>query len=140
MENLTAQQILVRMSAARKLRETATDADASLVIGIYSTMKCDGSLIRVGTRIRFGDKLYRARVDLWDTAEYTPDAVPLLWDEVLYKNGHRIITNITAENPFANGDKGWYNGVLYQSKLDNNVWTPDEFPAGWVITDEGGNE
>ena len=140
MENLTAQQILVRMSAARKLRETATDADASKVIGIYSTMKCDGSLIRVGTRIRCGDKLYRARVDLWDTEEYTPEAVPLLWEEVLYKNGYRIIANITAENPFMSGDKGWYNGMLYQSKLDNNVWTPDEFPAGWVLTDEGGNK
>ena len=74
------------------------------------------------------------------TAEDYQSALREMGEEVLYKNGYRIIANITAENPFMSGDKGWYNGMLYQSKLDNNVWTPDEFPAGWVLTDEGGNE
>ena len=36
-------------------------------------------------------------------------------------NGHiyRVIVN--------------YNGVLYKSKIDNNVWAPDVYPAGWEV-------
>lgn len=29
------------------------------------------------------------------------------------------------------GDKVTYNGKVYMSLIDNNVWSPDAYPAGW---------
>lgn len=34
-------------------------------------------------------------------------------------------------------DKITYNGQHYQSNIDNNVWSPDDYPAGWRLVEEG---
>lgn len=108
------------------------DREASSVVGIYPTMQFNGELIPYGTRIDWNGKIKKAAVDLWDTAENSPDAAPTLWSSIDYKDGERIIPPvITASTAFANGEKGWWNDVLYESLRDDNVWTPAEYPAGW---------
>lgn len=37
----------------------------------------------------------------------------------------------SADNAYMKGDKVRYNGKVYKSLIDNNVWKPDEYPAGW---------
>ena len=74
----------------------------------------------------------RAAVDLWDTAENTPDNSPTLWEDIGYRQGFRIIPDtITAGLAFAKGEKGWWQDELYESLLSANVWTPAVYPAGW---------
>ena len=126
---------------ARKMRaamETAAvsldDATASTAPELFPRLKGDGSLVKAGTRICWGGTLKRAAVDLWDNAENTPDAAPTLWEEVLYRDGIRIIPEtITVGLAFSKGEKGWWGDVLYASTLDNNVWTPEQYPAGWEV-------
>ena len=126
---------------ARKLRaamETAAvsldDATASTAPELFPRLKRDGSLVKAGTRICWGGTLKRAAVDLWDSAENTPDAAPTLWEDVLYRDGIRIIPDtITAGLAFAKGEKGWWGDVLYASTIDANVYTPEQYPAGWEI-------
>lgn len=36
-----------------------------------------------------------------------------------------------STNPYMKGDKVTYNGKTYESVIDNNVWSPDTYPAGW---------
>lgn len=124
---------------ARKMRaamETAAvsldDATASTAPELFPRLKGDGSLVKAGTRICWGGKLKRAAVDLWDNAENTPDAAPTLWEDVLYRDGIRIIPEtITAGLAFAKGERGWWGDALYASAIDANVWTPSDYPAGW---------
>lgn len=126
-------EIAYKISAANALAESATDADASRFPSMYKALRGDGALIAAGTRInRFG-KLYRARVDVWDSDDYAPENAPSLWEEILYRKGYRIITTITAEFPFMRGDRGWYNDELYESLIDNNVWTPTDYALGWKL-------
>ena len=128
---------------ARKMRaamETAAvsldDATASTAPELFPSLKGDGSLVKAGTRICWGGKLMRAAVDLWDNAENTPDAAPTLWEDVLYRDGIRIIPDtITAGLAFTKGEQGWWGDVLYASTMDANVWTPDAYPAGWEIVE-----
>ena len=128
---------------ARKMRaamETAAvsldDATASTAPEMFPRLKRDGSLVKAGTRICWGGKLKRAAVDLWDNAENTPDAAPTLWEEVLYRDGIRIIPEtITVGLSFAKSEQGWWGDVLYASTIDANVWTPDAYPAGWEIVE-----
>ena len=61
-----------------------------------------------------------------------PEAAPNLWEDVLYKNGVRVIPSpITAGLAFSKGERGYWGDVLYESLLDSNTWTPEEYPAGW---------
>ena len=128
---------------ARKMRaamETAAvsldDATASTAPELFPRLKGDGSLVKAGTRICWGGTLKRAAVDLWDNAENTPDAAPTLWEDVLYRDGIRVIPEtITVGLAFAKGEKGWWGDVLYASTIDANVWTPEAYPAGWEIVE-----
>ena len=31
------------------------------------------------------------------------------------------------------GDKVIFNGTTYESVIDNNVWSPADYPAGWEV-------
>lgn len=69
---------------------------------------------------------------MWDTIENDPENAPNLWDDLEYRDEYRKIPEtISAESSFSLGEKGWWNDVLYESTIDNNVWTPDQYPAGW---------
>lgn len=129
----------ITLERARELRRlivqasaNLTDADASTAAELFPRLKGDGSLVENGTRINWNGTIKRAAVDLWDTAENTPDAAPTLWEDIGYRGGIRIIPEtITAGLAFAKDEYGWWGDVLYKSKLDANVWTPDQNAAGW---------
>ena len=109
-----------------------TDQEASGVVALYPTMQFDGSLIPAGTRIQWDNQIKRAAVDLWDTLENTPDAAPTLWSSIDYRDGVRIIPEvITSELAFSLGELGWWAGTVYESLLDANTWTPEQYADGW---------
>ena len=118
------------------LTATLDDATASTVIPLYGGMKYDGALIEAGTRINWNGTLKRAAVDLWDREDSNPDNSPNLWEDILYRDGYRIIPEvITVGLAFADGEKGWWGDVLYRSKQNANVSTPEQYPDGWEIVE-----
>lgn len=124
---------------ARKLRPVMERASASLDDKTASTasmlfprLKQNGALVSAGTRINWNGTIKKASVDLWDTAENNPDNAPSLWADIEYKDGYRIIPDtLTVTTAFARGECGWWNGVLYRSLMEGNVYTPAVYPAGW---------
>ena len=111
------------------------DAEASIEPSLTRKMRYDGSLIKAGTRIDWGGVLKRSAVDLWDTEENNPDNAPDLWEDVLYRDGIRVIPAvITAGLAFSYGELGWWGDVLMRSILPGektNVYTPEQYPAAW---------
>lgn len=124
---------------ARKLRPVIEQASASLddqtastAAALFPRLKRDGKLIATGTRINWNGTVKKAAVDLWDNAEHDPDNAPSLWADIEYREGYRIIPDtITVTTAFSKGELGWWNGVLYRSLTDGNVFTPDVYPDGW---------
>ena len=117
-----------------KLRESLSDAQASMAAEVYPTLKNDNSLIKVGTRINWNGAIKRAAVDLWDTEENNPDNAPTLWEDINYKNGYRVIPEIITLGTSFNIDEcGYWKDKLYKSLIDNNVWTPEQYPTGWEL-------
>ena len=108
------------------------DRTASCAPMLHRTLRLDGGLVAAGSRIVWKGRLYRAAADLWDRAEYTPEASPALWETVDYRGGIRVIpTVISAAAAFQKGEQGWWGDRRYVSLLDGNVWTPEAYPAGW---------
>lgn len=125
---------------AKKLRPIVEQAAASLddktaseAPTLFPRLKQDGSLVKAGTRICHNGEVKKAAVDLWDTADNSPDNAADLWETIDYKDGYRIIPSvITVTGAFAKGERGWWNGVLYESAVENNVYTPEQYAPNWT--------
>ena len=134
---------MISVERAKQLRAlieqavtSLSDADASKGVELFPGLKGDGSLVSNGTRITFNGKLYRAAVDLWDTEDNNPANAPTLWEELLYRDGYRIIPEtITVGLAFSAGELGWWGDTLYRSKVNNNVYTPDQYADNWEVVE-----
>lgn len=129
---MTRAEALRLRAIVEQAAESLDDQTVSTAPALLRKLKQDGKLVSAGTRINCGGTIKRAAVDLWDTAENTPDAAPKLWEDIDYRDGYRVIPSvITAGTAFAMDELGWWGGKLYKSKLTANVYTPEQYPAGW---------
>lgn len=127
------------IKTARKLRaiietacESLSDKTASEAVELFPRLKQDNSLIKSGTRINHNGTIIRAAVDLYDTETNSPENAPTLWETLNYKDGYRIIPEvITVGTAFSKGELGWWNDELYESLVDSNVYTPDQYAQNW---------
>lgn len=126
-----AEALYVR-SVVEQAAASLDDKTASTAAALFPRLKQDGALVRAGTRINWRGTIKRAAVDLWDTEANDPDHAAVLWEDIEYRDGYRIIPAvITAAGAFALGECGWWGDVLYESKLSANVYTPEQYPDGW---------
>ena len=110
------------------------DKTASEAAMLFPRLKQNGALVAVGTRINHNGTIKRAAADLWDTQENNPDNAPALWEDISYKDGYRIIPEtITTGAAFAQDECGWWKGILYRSLIPANVYTPEQYAAGWEV-------
>ena len=129
---MTRAEALRLRAIVEQAAESLDDQTASTAPALIRKLKQDGKLVSAGTRINWGGTIKRAAVDLWDTADNTPDAAHTLWEDIEYRDGYRVIPSvITAGTSFAMDELGWWGGKLYKSKLAANVYTPEQYPAGW---------
>lgn len=137
---LTADEVN-RLFITKNIQTIITDdATASRAVEFHPVLRqdkvqtADTPLIRAGTRIRWGDGLKKAAVDLWDTEANNPDNSPTLWANLPYRNGFRIIDEVlTVTTAFSNGEVGWWGDDLYRSKKDSNAYTPAVRPEDWEL-------
>ena len=136
---MTRKEALRLRAIVEQAASSLDDKTASTAVILYGSMKYDGSVIRGGTRINWNGTLKRAAVDLWDREDNDPDHAPNLWEDILYRDGYRIIPDvITVGKAFAYGERGWWkDGLLYESVVNDNVYTPDEYAGNWKIVEEG---
>lgn len=118
-----------------KAAASLDDKDASNAVELYAEYPNDATvLIQNGSRINWKGTLYRAAVDLWASEENDPDNAPTLWEKVMYRDGIRIIPEvITAGLAFSLGEQGWWGDKLYESLINANVYTPEQYPTGWKL-------
>lgn len=78
-------------------------------------------------------QLYKVAQAHSSQADWTPDIVPALYVPVgLDDDGYPVWSQPTgAHDAYNKGDIVNYNGVLYESLIDGNVYSPDAYPAGW---------
>ena len=132
--------ILEKARALRPIIEQAAqsldDKTASTAAELFPRRKQNGELIKAGTRINENGKVLRAAVDLWDTEENNPTNAVTLWEELQYREGYRIIPEtITVTSAFAMDELGWWKDKLYKSIINANVYTPDQYSAGWELVE-----
>lgn len=78
-------------------------------------------------------QLYQVLQDHTSAAEWTPDTAVSLYKAVgMTETGYPVwVQPLGATDAYNTGDIVSYNGALYISTIDGNVWAPDAYPAGW---------
>ena len=84
-------------------------------------------------RVRYEGILYKCLQAHTSQAAWTPVAAPSLWAKVLIPDENVIPEweQPDSTNAYQVGDKVMFNGVIYESVIANNIWSPAAYPAGW---------
>lgn len=124
---------------ARKLRPLIEKAAASLedtdaleAVQLFPVWDST-SAYEAGQRVRYGKTLYTCLAAHTAQEAWTPTDAPSLWAKVLIPNPDVIPDweQPDSTNPYMTGDKVRFEGKVYESLIDNNVWSPSAYPAGW---------
>lgn len=116
------------------------DEKAMEVATIYDPWKV-GKTYAVGEFLTYGvnsvgdPQLYKVVQDHTSQENWTPDANPALYVAIgLDEQGYPVWSQPTgAHDAYNTGDIVDYNGTLYKSLIDGNVYSPEQYPAGWEV-------
>ena len=118
--------------------QTLTDEQAMEISTIYPSYEVGRAysadeLLTYGINDVGDPQLYRVVQAHTSQEDWTPDATPALYTPIgLNPQGYPKWSRPTgAHDAYNTGDIVDYNGTLYKSLIDGNVWSPEEYPAGW---------
>ena len=128
---LTAEEVYAMLIAKQINTLTVDDHTALRMVEYYPAP--NAASYAAGDRIQYNGKLYKCLQAHTAQADWNPIDAPSLWAEVLAgqdgtATGEWVQPDST--NPYMRGDKVSYNGKIYESEIDNNVWAPGAY--GWV--------
>ena len=80
-------------------------------------------------------QLYKVITAHTSQADWTPENSSSLFKAIgLDDEGYPVWSQPPgAHDAYNTGDIVNYNGTLYRSKIDGNVYSPDAYPAGWEV-------
>lgn len=116
-----------------------TQADKILEIPSAFPKYAVGKAYKVKEIFQYGEnavgdpQLYQVLQAHTSAAEWTPDTATSLYKKIgVTESGYpEWVQPLGASDAYNTGDIVSYNGVLYRSTIDGNVWNPVEYPAGW---------
>ena len=115
-----------------------TDDKVALTIQEFYDIWTIGTLYKVGQYITYKDILYKVLTEHTSQENWTPDISPSLFANVLTSldGTPQEWVQPDSTNAYMIGDKVIYEGVIYESVIDNNVWSPIAYPQGWKVVEE----
>ena len=88
-------------------------------------------------KVLYNDVLYKVLQNHTSQEGWTPTSAPSLFAKVLTSEGEILDwEQPSSTNPYMKGDKVKFNGKIYESVIDNNVWSPEAYPQGWKEVEE----
>lgn len=115
-----------------------SDEVAEKIPEVFPAWDGNSKEYKMGDRVQYNGVLYKVLQDNTSQSTWTPLDAPSLFAKVL--------TSATGEpqewqqpdstNGYKTGDRVIYNGKVYESLIDNNVWSPEAYPSGWQEIEE----
>ena len=91
---------------------------------------------KINQYIIYQDILYKVLVDHTSQVTWVPDISPSLYAKVLADpTGETILDWVQPDstNAYMKGDRVRFEDHVYESLIDNNVWSPSAYPAAWQL-------
>ena len=127
----------LKVLAKEQLLPALTDEQAYTLRVLFPAFEIDKSYV-VGERIIYEDKFYKVIMAHTSQADWTPDVAVSLFVEIPNPSVEypEFKKPINAETAYMTGDKITFEGNKYISIMDNNVYSPTEYPQGWELVTE----
>ena len=127
---MTRQEAKAFIDAFVKLRKLATDEMSLQVPNLYPVWRPEVDYA-LDDRVLYNDVLYKVITAHTSQETWNPEVSPSLFTKILIPNENVIPEWEQPEstNPYMIGDKVSFEGKIYVSIIDNNVWSPTTF--GW---------
>lgn len=125
---------------ARKLRPyiekaalSLDDKDALESVQLFPHWSGEGITYSVDDRVSYENILYKCLQPHTSQSSWTPVASPSLWTKVLIPDPTVIPDweQPDSTNPYMIGDRVRFEGKIYESVINNNIWSPSAYPQGW---------
>ena len=109
-----------------------SDEDALGAPRLFPRWKPD-THYETGERLFYNEVLYKVLQAHNSQETWTPDVTPSLFAVVLIPDPEVIPDWVQPDstNAYMTGDKVMFEGETYVSLIDNNIWSPAAYPAGW---------
>lgn len=129
------------LDLARKLRVyiekaaiSLSDEDAIEAVNLFPNWN-DNEAYEVGQRVQYNGTLYKCLQAHTSQSAWTPTDAPSLWAKVLIPDENVIPEweQPDSTNSYMIGDKVMFEGQVYESVINNNIWSPAAYPAGWKL-------
>lgn len=140
---------MITEQRARELRsiiETAmtsvSDEVAMSAPELVPAFDSDGHSYTTGDKFTFNGTVYKVLQAHTSQADWTPETAPSLYAKVLIptdEEGQQTTIpdweQPDSTNPYMIGDQVYYDGKVYESTIDGNVWSPTDYPQGWKLVE-----
>ena len=124
----------LKVLAKEQLLPVLSDEQAYTLRVLFPAFEIDKSY-EVGERIIYEDKFYKVIMAHTSQADWTPDVAVSLFAEIPNPSVEypEFKKPINAETAYMTSDKITFEGNKYISIMDNNVYSPAEYPQGWEL-------
>ena len=113
-----------------------TDDAVALTIQEFYDIWEVGVTYEVGRYLQYKGVLYKVLQPHTSRETWTADVASSLYAKVLIDPTGETIPEWEqpdSTNAYMTGDKVRFEGVVYESTVDNNIWSPTAYPAGWKV-------
>lgn len=135
----------MKYSQAKKLRQlierfSATLSDEEALDGgetLFPRWSGNSVPYTAGERVYYSGTLYKVLQSHTSLPNWTPDISVSLFVKVqIPSDDPEDIPDWEqpgSTNPYMRGDKVRYEGHIYESLIDYNIWSPGAYPQGWQL-------
>lgn len=115
-----------------------SDAVALKMPDVFPEWSDASVFYRKDMKLTYNGVLYKVLQDHTSQSSWTPNAAPSLFAEVLVSEdgAPQEWQQPDSANAYMKGDRVTFEGHVYESLIDNNVWKPTDYPQGWKLIEE----
>lgn len=118
-----------------------SDDVALKISDMFPVWSGDSIEYKKDTKLTYNGVLYKVLQAHTSQADWTPDAAPSLFAKVLVTGDEDTPPEWQqpdSTNAYMTGNRVTFEGHVYESLIDSNVWSPTAYPQGWKqIATEG---
>ena len=88
---------------------------------------------KAGAHVTHYGGIYKVLQAHTSQEDWTPDLAPSLFATLLTSPTGEALEWVQpgSANPYMKGDRVIFEGKVYESLIDDNIWSPTEYPQGW---------
>lgn len=144
---MNKKQATLELRKALQIFLTTLDADTQVaeimeVATVFPKYEV-GKVYKVKEVFSYGEngvgdpQLYQVLQEHTSAEQWTPDTAVSLYKPIgVTEEGYpEWVQPLGASDAYNTGDIVSYNGTLYKSTIDGNVWSPESYPQGWEVVE-----